>query len=596
LVSQRHISPLSNVSWIRSQANTWDFLRLTLLALLIFIVTALASIPGAYDRGSAVLKLAMILGAVALFCVIIALGETFASGIIPTLALLGLGLAVTYLLVHDWIAQPVDFGFIDRLAVMWVGLRPGWFLPDVGDGWTHQAGSLLNRWLGQNVAGGLLAVFLPFSAVWIHQAWSGSVRRALPLAVAVVSFVVSVFGLILSSSRAAVLSLSGAVTMWALWRLGNMLPQPLRGRHRSALVLIHLLLLALIAAALANTETIIAILDRTPGFPSVASRLQISTDSLRLAADFPLLGGGLHAFPGLYSAYMEAIPHFLYGYGHNLYLDLAIEQGIFGLLAILAVYALSVIAGLKAGQAGSSLLCRQLAQVTMVGQITLLLHGLMDDPFYGESGTPFLLILPACSVVALRLSQKVQPLPPLTREARTRFGRRGWAAVSITLVFFTGIWGRSVVSLAFSNLAAVKMAQVQLADFPSGVWPEKMAPSAMDPIEAMLKRSIAWSPENRTANQRLGLIAMLRWDFQAACPYLFKAYQMDPGHRGVVKNLGYCLAWTGQFREAQQYLQRIPEAPQELGNYSFWWLEHDQLDLAANALKMQAILTGEVKL
>ena len=91
--------------------------------------------------------------------------------------------------------------------------------------------------------------------------------------------------------------------------------------------------------------------DRTPGFPSASSRSQLAVDALRLVGDFPFTGGGLNAFPGLYSEYLRVIPHYLFGYSHNLYLDVSIEQGLAGLAALLAVLWLSLRSSFRAGAA-----------------------------------------------------------------------------------------------------------------------------------------------------------------------------------------------------------------------------------------------------
>ncbi|NIS46259.1 MAG: hypothetical protein GWN61_09585, partial [candidate division Zixibacteria bacterium] len=64
---------------------------------------------------------------------------------------------------------------------------------------------------------------------------------------------------------------------------------------------------------------------------NLSSRLEISRNTLYLIGDFPFTGGGLNSFAGLYSQYILIIPHFLFNYSHNLFLDVALQQGIFSL-------------------------------------------------------------------------------------------------------------------------------------------------------------------------------------------------------------------------------------------------------------------------
>jgi tetratricopeptide (TPR) repeat protein len=250
----------------------------------------------------------------------------------------------------------------------------------------------------------------------------------------------------------------------------------------------------------------------------------------------------------------------------------------------------------QAGEVGGPQPAARLGQAVFVGLVSMVLHGLADDAFYGEYGTPFLFVLPAAAAAAARLAQQDRPLLPSGNANRApRRSIRWIGGAALIVLAAISIFGRSLFSLALANLGAVRMARVQLADFPAGAWDEKLTSNALDQAEDLLQQSLAWNPRNRSANQRLGLIAMLRWDFQAACPFLQKAYQADPGHRGVVKNLGYCLAWTAQYGEALPYLARIPEARQELSAYAGWWLARGHSDLAENARRMRTLLTDEVK-
>ena len=65
------------------------------------------------------------------------------------------------------------------------------------------------------------------------------------------------------------------------------------------------------------------------------SRAELTERGAYFLLDYPITGGGLNSFPGLYSQYMLGIPQFYFINSYNLFLDVAIEQGIIGGLAFL---------------------------------------------------------------------------------------------------------------------------------------------------------------------------------------------------------------------------------------------------------------------
>ena len=137
------------------------------------------------------------------------------------------------------------------------------------------------------------------------------------------------------------------------------------------------------------------------------------------------------------------------------------------------------------------------------------------------------------------------------------------------------------------------MAQTELAGFPTGKWTESEIVPALASAEASLLTSLEADPANRTANHRLGLIAMLRQDFSAAATYLEAAYARSPGHRGIVKSLGYCYVWLGEYEKAQGYLQEIPEAKSEIDVYIWWWDVQGRHDLSLHAAAMSDLLRSK---
>ncbi|MBK9049934.1 MAG: tetratricopeptide repeat protein [Chloroflexi bacterium] len=139
-----------------------------------------------------------------------------------------------------------------------------------------------------------------------------------------------------------------------------------------------------------------------------------------------------------------------------------------------------------------------------------------------------------------------------------------------------------------ANKAAVRLAQAELAGWPD--LEREIDPQTVQTAAATLEIVQANFPDNRAVNYRLGLLAAGDEDYAAALPYLEAAYQADPGHRGVIKTLGYSYAWLGQLDEAAPLLSQIPEVPGELETYSWWWGTQDQPARAEFAAAMLTIL------
>jgi tetratricopeptide (TPR) repeat protein len=153
------------------------------------------------------------------------------------------------------------------------------------------------------------------------------------------------------------------------------------------------------------------------------------------------------------------------------------------------------------------------------------------------------------------------------------------------------LFWRNITATWYANLGAVEMAKIELAQFPTGKWNEGQYVTALAPAEALFNRSLALNSQQRTANNRLGLIAMMRRDFNRAIPYLERAHQIDPGHKGITKPLAYSYVWIGDYDQALPLLRLIPEASNEMDVYTWWWHDQGRDDLAVKAKQIAAMLT-----
>lgn len=547
--------------------------RIDLLVWL-FLLTAGVGVWASYNREAALSKFFVLLGAVFVFYAIV--GHWRKGLLFPVLLLgvLAAGVALYFLLTQDWNAQPADIGLLNRLAQLWMRIRP--------DG--------LPGRLHQNVAGGLIAVFIPFQVWLLSYARARQDRALFWLGWGVLG--ISALGLLFSSSRAAWLALGCGLAAWLVYRLDQAITPGLSVRQRLALrsgaALLILLAAVLLAVAGGGAA---ALFNRLPGPNSALSRLEIDRHSLRLVQDFPFTGGGLSAFPGLFSEYQLVIPHLMFDYGHNLYLDLALEQGLLGLAAFLGMLAYSLVVALQPpGRSDPS----GLRGALLAGLVVLGLHGLADDPLYGMRATPVAFALPAlAAALDRRRNHHRAPDTPASGGPGQAGRLASLLPPAVVVVISIGMlfsW-RAIAAAWQADLGALELARLDLADFPANQWRSPGEQPAAERAAARLEDALRLVPDQRTAHHRLGLIALQEMDYELARLHLEQALALDPDHRGVRKNLGYCYAWLGMYGEAVEVLRSIPEAQQEMLAYRDWWLEQGHEELSRRAAEMAGALT-----
>jgi thioredoxin-like negative regulator of GroEL len=130
------------------------------------------------------------------------------------------------------------------------------------------------------------------------------------------------------------------------------------------------------------------------------------------------------------------------------------------------------------------------------------------------------------------------------------------------------------------------MSKAELQSFPAKGWKDMPPPGTYAKAENYFQQALWYNPAQRTANHRLGLIAMQVRDFEAAARFLVAAHQSDPDHRGIRKALGYTYVWLGQIPKASQLLSILPETEREMSAYIDWWREQGRPDLAEHAQRM----------
>jgi O-antigen ligase len=543
------------------------------LPLALFLASAALAAAIAPDLAAALVRLYLFLGAVALFYALVNAGPGTLRLFAYALVLAGAALSLYFATQHDWAENPAKFAVVGGL-----GRSLNQAVPDLGLYKPHP-----------NVVGAILAVAGPVAlaclgdeARRLWQSRRASVLGLLGLAVSGLGGLLILAGVIVSESRTAWLALAVAAGLggW-YWLAGKIEGGAKVARGRVFWAVAGGGLLVALVAVLLRPALLTAVFGALPGPNSAVGRMELFGRVWRLAQDTPFTGGGLDAFPGLYSTYILGIPFLFLTHAHNAYLHVFAEQGWAGLTG----YAGLMIAG--AWAAARRLRQAEAAEAWPVvagalGIVVILVHGIGEGSLVASRAVPVLLIPAGLALGAIQPSE-LQSASGLGSMRR----RLAAAAIAMLAVAVAGlVFQRPVLAAWHANQGALAFHKVDLAGWPTGKWDDGSRSAYYAPAEAELQMAVEYQPGNRAANYRLGLAALSRRDFVSAAGRLQTAYDADTGHRGVVKALAFTYVWLGDFEAAQPLLAHIPEARSELVVYGWWWGVQGRTDLGQRAYDM----------
>jgi O-antigen ligase len=544
--------------------------------LLLFLVTAALSVWAAFDRPAAWAKFWLIVGGVALFYAFHH-AAPLARRRVWLLSVFGAMVAVYFLATNDWVAYPAKIAAVTSLGqVLQARLPP----------------LNLHR-LHPNVAGGILAMMVPFAGVatllarrdlrallgrhgGLHLLSPNRTRRLaqpwLAIGLALACLFLILFGLLMSTSRGAWIALGCALLLAALWGLSN------RTSHSQPALrpwlfpgLVALFLVLALATAAAWPGGIIAALSTLPGPNTGIARVELLRNSLTLVRDYPLIGAGLGSFQMLYSTYALFLHVGFAIHSHNLLINVAIEQGGPAVLLILWMWALMaamVGLGWTRRSAGAQTWAAESMAAAALCLIVVLVHGLVDDVLYGSRAV-LLLFLP--------LAFGFWPEAGSTRSWPGQWARR-WelvlpAGLAVILILAL-VWRRPLLSVVYSNLGAVHQSQAELSVYSWPKWPlQDEVRRTIDlsrPI-AEFERALVLNPHNATANRRLGMVDLSLGRYDQALVHLEAAYAAEPGSEATRKLLGEAYLANGQLAQGKALWATVGNQAGELAARVFWY-------------------------
>jgi O-antigen ligase len=538
------------------------------LPILLFLCSAGVATWIAVDLGTALLQFARMLGAVVIYYAVIQSEPQLRSWLAVSFILMALALAIYWPLQHDFSPDQAKFQVVAQVGV-WLNQH----FPAIPGPAIHA-----------NVAAGSLAPGLPF--VLALAIWAGQRKIWLAILGLVIGLIIAV-SLLLTSSRGAWLG-CGVTLLMAL--LVIVVRKGFMARISPWLFWMAILFVGLTGLAITTGSHILGgfgvTIDPTG---TVQSRSSLWQQGLLLMGDTPFTGIGLMGFRLVYAIYglLIHVPH--HNHLHNSYLEVGLEQGILGLLALL--WGLGVVCfwswrGIERkgdslwGWAGLAALC------------IMAVHGIVDVVFYVERTLPLVGLFTGMAYLVSGTSTGVDTV---LRVGPRKIGR--WR-VAITALFIclglTAVFFRQIVGAWYANLGVVEQQRLELSTydashFDNPTLDEVRQQLDLDQAVAYFEQAIGWNPQNRTAQQRLAEITLSRGDYPQALELMQTAW--DAGQRDEITRLllGDALAAQGFPHEAAETVQSLPWAVMRL-NGQAWYRYYQQADYERAAFAWQAVL------
>lgn len=536
------------------------------IPLLLFLVSAGVAVWSAYNQTTAWSKFWLIVGGIAIFYAFAHWSHLEDPGIAEQqailLSLLGASVACYFLLTHNWEQFP---GKVKLLEQFGRSLQAP--LPD-----------LPGHRLNPNVAGGILATMVPFGFASIILTRSNNHRPW--FFASVVALFAIVLGLLLSSSRSAWIGLLAAsgVAIWSTIS-ARFSSNPNLRRYLIFGGLAGVLIITAIALFVfsSGAERLVQLLPKTD---TGSSRYDLLRNSLPLIGDYPFIGAGLGGYMMLYSTYSYLLHVGYIAHSHNLYFDVLIEQGIMALISLLWMGLLMVKAvwhsiGLEFGGRSGALENPQLSGEVSNGKrimlwaaslslITVLVHGLVDDTFYGSR---------ALLLLFFRFAFAVPVLTKLPAATKKKSLRKALIVLGMLLLVLL-IWRRPLTSLAYSNYAAVTQSKAELSEYNWPEWPIQDAVRRKQDLSQSMnayEKALEIYPDNANAARRLGQIELSLGNYAAALVHLKLAYEITPWDNSTRQMLGEAYLVNGQLEAGRELWKTVNNTEQQLAARVFWY-------------------------
>ncbi|MBI3733166.1 MAG: O-antigen ligase family protein [Chloroflexi bacterium] len=471
--------------------------------LTLFAVTATLALWAAYDNETALRQYGFILVSIATFYGVMqwCVSPRRLHQAAASLTFAAAALALYFITQRDWAHETVKFE-----AATEVGIAIGRLIPRAGLHSPHP-----------NIVASVLVVGLLVGLAAAREA-AGWGRRALAVGLGIIAF-----GLLMTGSRGSWLALVLTSLLWGIWRGAK------RFGAGGRWLFVILVVAAPISAALAIVyahDFLVYLFDALVGATDPGTvRLVVWENSIPLVRDYLYTGSGLGTFPMVYQAYAYVSNGPLIPHAHNLFLQVAIEQGVLGLSALLYLLGRTALYAFRRGIPSA-----RVGRGALWATVALMLVWLVDAPGYGDRAAPFLFV--GLSLAYAAWSLEIPPIDPKGFRNPSGLGLSpaadlmALAALSALLILWVG--GQPLAA-AYANAGALIQTRTelpQLAD-PKHIHPaldEARLAADLNTATGLLEQAQAIAPSDRTANERLGAIAWSLGDYEKSKLVLQAAY------------------------------------------------------------------------
>lgn len=504
-----------------------------------FGLSALLGLLIAYNQPTATARFALMLIGVVIFLMCANAPDTPTRSIFRALLIvLPVSLTLYFALTNDWAKSSNKLPLLSALPALIGGLPQ--FNP--------------------NVVGGSLAMLLPLQWKALeHQ------HRALKFGLIALTLI----GLVLSLTRGAWLALGLIGGLWFAWRF---LTRRIANQRTARVTWLVGVLILAVAGGVILFATPLG--DRLLGLGG--DRTHIWRNSIALAGDYVFTGFGLGSFEMAYSSYalLTHVGHTIHP--HNLWLNVWLEQGVLGLVALIGLMINALWA--RADQSGW-----RMAALAALGII--LIHTLFDDPFYGYGGPLLSLVFVPLGI----LNRRAAATPARAQPALAVWG----LAVMGLIIALVVPQGRAALE---ANLGAIDQTRAELSVYH---WPEVELQDVLRQADGVdlasaighYQAALALDASSAAANRRLGQIELARGQFDAACDHLQQA-NASAEQRATRQLLGECYAVRGETDRAVALWRTIDLSQGQLYAREWWYGTHLAALDQAQALKQAVEALG----
>ena len=304
-------------------------------------------------------------------------------------------------------------------------------------------------------------------------------------------------------------------------------------------------------------------------------RLALWRESLALGRDYYFTGSGLGMTAMVYSTYVLSMRVPYWYHAHNLYLQIALEQGVLGLLAFLGM-ALPLLGTLVITYRNSGPYSRWFCLATLTTLIAVLSYGLLDAEIYATTMVTTLFI-PLGFALALHwaLLNRQQNLSNSQTLRPSSLVLGGSGVVPVVALIALCIWPGASEKF-YINFGVLTQTKAELSRYRWPIWPiqdELRRREAVDLSAAIAyyQAALALDPRNATAHQRLGQIALSRGDYPAALKHLHQAYMVEPNRGALHRLLGEVYAVTGDPARAAMLWQTVDMEYGQIEDRLLWY-------------------------